>query len=681
MPEDSHKQAQSVTTVDWALTRGAAVFLLAFGSLPIASWIDGGLADPAYARRWIEWGYGMAICVGVGIVTAVLWRAPVSRLGVALKSNAHALSVGLGRSPAATDAAVAILCGGVYLAVAQMVFDGKPLLIDELVQVMQARMYAAGRLFLPTDAAPEFFSVLHMVDVGDRFYSQFPPGWPAMLAVGSVLDAEWMIGPICGAVSVLVFARLLRRMYGDGAPLTVAGGALLFGLGPFAAFQFASHMSHGPLVMWLLIGLLALSRVFAADHNSPTASRVWALAAGLAAGCAFAVRPLDAVAFAAPAAAWLFWCASKDRRVRSHVPAVVVGLAIPAALVMWVNVQTTGSPTLFGYEVLWGSSHGLGFHSAPWGDAHTPQRGLELLSLYVTRVNVYLFETPFPSLVPIVVALAIAGRLTAIERFLLVATGLHAMLYFAYWHDGFYLGPRFVMPWIPVLALFAVRLARHVARSGATPKLRAGIGGAVAAALVLVALSGIPVRSTQYRAGLASMRTDYGAEAARAGVTNALVFVRESWGAQLVARLWALGISRSATAALYSHVDACVLDHAVSAAERSPVRGKELEASLRELMNDSLLVRASTVSPDTTERMIPGAVYDSTCSARVMADRGGYALFPPFLLDRTSGNIYARDFQDRDSVLLNRYRDRRAFVVRREGVDGTSPLVWIPIAR
>jgi len=681
VPEDSHRLAQPAATVDWVLTRGTAVFLFVFGSLPIAAWIAGGLADPAYVRRWIEWGYGIAICGGAGIVSALLWRAPVSRVDLALRNAARALSVGLGRSPAATDATISILCGVVYLIIAQLVFDGKPLLIDELVQVMQARMYAAGRLFLPTDTAPEFFSVLHMVDVGDRFYSQFPPGWPAMLAVGSLLDAEWMIGPVCGAVSVLVFARLLRRIYGNDAPLTVAGGSLLFGLGPFAAFQFASHMSHGPVVMWLLVGLLALSHVLTAANDSPTVTRTWALTAGLAAGGAFAVRPLDAVAFAVPAALWLFWRASTDRLVRSHVAAVLVGLAVPTALVMWVNVQTTGSPTLFGYEVLWGSSHGLGFHPAPWGDAHTPQRGLELLSLYVTRINVYLFEAPFPSLIPIVAALAITGRLTAIERFLLVATGLHSVLYFAYWHDGFYLGPRFVTPWIPALILFAVRLAGHVARPGVPAKLRAGIGGAVVAGLVLVASLGIPVRATQYRAGLASMRTDYGAEAARAGVTNALVFVRESWGAQLVARLWALGVTRSATAALYSHVDACVLDHAVSAAERSSVRGEALEASLRELMRDSLRVRASTVSPDTTERMIPGTVYDSTCSARVIADRAGYALFPPFLLDRTSENIYVRDFQDRDSVLLNRHPDRRAFVVRREGVDGTSPLVWLPITR
>jgi hypothetical protein len=59
--------------------------------------------------------------------------------------------------------------------VARVVFDGRPLLIDEIVQVLQARMYASGHLSVPTDSAPEFFSILHVVDTGLRTYSQSRP--------------------------------------------------------------------------------------------------------------------------------------------------------------------------------------------------------------------------------------------------------------------------------------------------------------------------------------------------------------------------------------------------------------------------------------------------------------------------------------------------------------------------
>ncbi len=658
---------------DWILTRGIGIVLLCLGVLPVANWIPGGLTDAAYGSRWVEWAYGSLICVGAGVLSVVIGRtvrfSAVTRFVTSLRRR-------LLVAPLAADVVVAVGCGLLYALIARVVFDGRPLLIDEIVQVLQARMYAAGHLSTPVSIWPAFFSVLHVVDTGTRVYSQFPPGWPAMLVVGTFLHAEWLVGPVCGAVAVFAFARLLRRLLPAGAAVSVLGGALVFGLGPFAAFQFSSHMSHGPVVMWLVLSTVSLWHTVSGDGRGVAR---WALATGVCAGMAFAVRPLDAVAFGVVAGGWLMWRARKDRGSRIALAVSAAGLAVPVLAVMWVNARTTGSPFVFGYQALWGSAHGLGFHPAPWGEAHTPQRGVELLSLYATRLNTYLFETPFPSLLPAVLGLLTLRRLAPIERYLLMATAVHGALYFAYWHDGFYLGPRFVTPWIPMLTLLCVHAGRSLSVEGVRRWYRVGASGAMAAALALTVFIAIPVRAAQYRAGLTSMREDYGAEATRAGAQDALVFVHESWGAQLVARLWALGVSRSATAGLYAHTDACVLEHAVTQAEAGNTRGALLETSLRHLMADSLLIRASNVSPDTTERMLPGSVYDGTCSARVLADREGYALYPPFLLDNTSGNTYARDLGARDSLLVNANRGRPVFVVTRTGVDGTAPLKWIRI--
>ena len=85
-----------------------------------------------------------------------------------------------------------------------------------------------------------------------------------------------------------------------------------------------------------------------------------------------------------------------------------------------------------------------------------------MISLYVTRLQTYLFETPFPAMLPVIAALALTKRLSALDRYLLASATLLGALYFAYWHDGFFLGPRFVFPWLPVLVLFAARLPRLV---------------------------------------------------------------------------------------------------------------------------------------------------------------------------------------------------------------------------
>jgi len=665
--------------VDRVLAVSAAVALAALGMLPIAAWIPGGLSDPAYTQRWTEWGYGIAICVCMGLVCAIIAEGLPSRIRSGANRALSEVGRATGLHPGRVDAAIAAACLVLYAAIARGVFSARPLLIDELVQMLQAHTYASGHLATPVDSSPEFFSILHVVDVRNLVYSQFPPGWPAMLALGVFVNAGWLVGPVCGGVAVWVFAKLLRRTLGGASATVVAVGTVLFGLAPFTAFQFGSHMSHGPVLMWLLVAILALSHVTSPEPVQESARRRWALVMGLAAGCAFAVRPLDAVAFAAPAGAWLVAQVVSGRISARVLAAAAAGLVVPVCAVMWVNVSTVGSPFQFGYEALWGSGHGLGFHSAPWGDAHTPQRGIELLSAYATRLNVYLFESPFPSLLPVIVALVFIGPLTRIERYLLVATGVHGVLYFAYWHDGFFLGPRFVVPWLPLLIVSCTRLLHRSTWQRWHPRIRAGLVGGVLAAVAVTVCISLPERVAQYRAGLTSMRTDYSAEARKAGVANSVVFVRESWGAQMIARLWALGVSRPAAATLYSRVDACVLEHAISAAERDSLRHEKAELALRPLLGDSMLVRASTVSPDTTERMIPGTRYDSTCSARVAADREGYALYPPLLLERESGNLYVRDFQARDSVILKRYPDRPAFLLRRDGVDGSAPLRWLPM--
>lgn len=655
------------------LLYSAAMVLLVLGLLPVADWIPSGLSDPGYARRWVEWGYGTLICAGVAVVSALVFGRRAERV---LWVPPGALRQWMVSHPTRTDASVALCCFGAYVAIAWFVFDARPLLIDEIVQVLQARTYATGQLSTPTESAREFFSVLHVVDIGSRTYSQFPPGWAAMLALGSLVRAEWLMGPVVGAVAVFVFARLIRHLHGSDAPWLVVCGALVFGLAPFVAFQFGSHMSHGPFVMWLLTAVLLLAPLIESRVEFSGQVRWRHLFGGVCAGMAFAVRPLDGIAFVVPLFAWLTWRTARKTLPIASVVAATAGSLLPLAAVMFVNLRTTGSATTFGYEALWGASHGLGFHASPWGDAHTPQRGLELISLYVTRLNAYLFESPFPSLLPVAVALAISGPLSTIERLLLAVVAVHGGLYFAYWHDGFYLGPRFVLPWVPGLLLVTIRVARRMGEPGISRSVRAGLVGATVSAFALTAIVALPVRISQYRAGLSSMRTDYGEAALQAGVSNALVFVRESWGAQLIARLWAIGVSRPATATLYSRVDACVLEHAVTSLEQRNITGVNAEAALQPLQRDSALVRASNVSPDTTARMLPGATYDAVCTARVLSDRDGYVLYPPLLLDRTSGNTYVRDFQARDTILSRRFADRPHFLLSRDGVDGTASLVW-----
>jgi hypothetical protein len=553
---------------------------------------------------------------------------------------------------------IAVVSGILYATVAQVVLGGRPLLIDEIVQAFQAHIFAQGRLWMPAAPQPEFFSSMHIIDTGGRVYGQFPAGGPAMMVVGTLLGAEWVIGPVSAMVSVVAFGCLARRL--DARSGVRLGATLLFALAPFTLFMSGSHMNHVTSMMWLVIGVAALASVVSA----PTPRTLLALVSGLGFGMAATIRPVDALAFAVPAGAWYLWrSATQQGRWRDMV-AAGVGVFLPVGALLWINAHTTGHPLLFGYSVLWGSSHNLGFHETPWGIPHSPMRGVELLNLYVLRLQTYLYETPVPSLVPAIAALAFSRRLTALDRYLLATAGAVLGLYFAYWHDGFYLGPRFMYPLVLVFALWTARLpAILTERFGAGAVYRATVYAYTIAALIAIMVS-IPLRARSYAGGMISPRWDATAAEEEARVEDALVLVRESWGAQLMVRLWALGIERPTAEMLYRSVDRCRLEHGITALEASSERGPEALRTLLPLTKDADRLVKVEFSTDPTARILPGEPYSMLCRQRIIEEDAGFTVLPPLLLANRHGNIFARDLHARDTLLLAAYPDRRIYLLK-----------------
>ncbi len=616
----------------------AAIIVAALGFLPIANWIPDGHAAPGFQLLLDGWLSGTAICLGVGVVVAIVLRQrqlPAPRMD----------------APAGTDAvdpvAVGILAVAamLYLVVARFVFSGRPLLIDEIIQVFQARIFASGRLWLPAPAHPEFTSSMHLIDTG-KVYGQFPAGGPAMLALGSLVRAEWLVGPVSGVVSAWAFARLLRLVEPRRFVRRLA--LALFALAPFVAFMSGSHMNHVTSLMWLVLATAAL---FGAVRDD--APRVLpALGCGLALGMAATIRPVDAFAFALPAGLW-FLARTIRRPTRwRELVAAGAGVALPVAALCAVNWATTGAPLRFGYTVMWGRSHGLGFHAAPWGDLHTPARGLELLNLYFLRLQSYLFETPFPALLPAIAWLGLGRDHDDADRFFLVSGTLLCLLYAAYWHDGFYLGPRFLYALAPALALYS---ARAITIPVGNPLARRALGGALVTGVLVGLVVLLPIRVRQYQQGMISLRWNPDAELERAGVKDALVLVRESWGSELLVRLWALGVSRPAAEHYYRAIDPCVLEQTIGGLERSAADSTRALAALEPLVRDSIRLVRSGESSDPTLRRLPGFAYSALCNERLAEDASGFTLFAPNLLSRRTDVRFVRDLHGRDSLLLAGY--------------------------
>lgn len=654
-------------------TRLIALLVLALSLLPLAGWLPGGESDPEYAARLLDWAYGLALCGGIGGLVAYVAR--VRGRGDVAGTAPSPAPVNAVTAPGAGNGfavLVALVACGLYAVIARGVFSGRPLLIDEIVQVLQARWYASGQLSVPTPPLPEFFSILHLVDLGDRTYSQFPAGGPAMLALGALVGAEWLVGPVTGGVSIVLFARMLRTLEPTASQAWHRGTVMLFAAAPFGAFMFGSHMNHATALLWLLVAIVGLAGATGDERAHP----IWGLVSGLGLGIAATIRPVDAAAFALPAAAWLLWRARRGGRPFAALLLSGVGVALPMAVLFWVNSRTTGRATLFGYDLLWGAGHGIGFHRSPWGPIHTPLRGLELLGLYFTRLSVYLFETPFPALLPAAVALWWRRTLSPLDRYLLASAGMVLAGYWAYWHDGFYLGPRFMLPLLPVLVLWSARLPLALReRFPSTPSLHRGVRAALFAGAAYSLVSIAMVRVPQYRNGMTSMRTDIEAASRAAQVTDALVLVKESWGAQLVVRMWSRGISRSDAEVLYRNTDACVLELALTALEAEGVAGAAARARLVPLQADSARLVKSDRSPDYTERLLPGLVYAPVCEARIREDRAGFSHLAPLRLAQ-DGNVYARWLPGREAEIAAHHPGRAVYRLERAGSGVEAALVW-----
>ena len=301
-----------------ALARLWAVVLTIFSFLPFANWIAGGHEAPWYNTSLSEWISGSVISLGSAIVLFLVlrrldwWPSGWGRISAAAERNSTLTSALIG--------AVAL---SLFAVVALQVLSGRPLLIDEIVQVMQARILAEGRVARPADAYPEFFSALHVVDVGGTVYSQFPPGGPLMLLPGVLAGAPCLAGPVFGAIAVVAYWRLVRRT--EPTQGTALGAALLFAIAPFMVFMAASHMNHVPALAWLCLALLGLHSL--TSDETPRISA--ALFTGLCLGMMASIRPVEGIAFAIPAAMGLL---VRTLRRQTPLPCLLasgVGVALP----------------------------------------------------------------------------------------------------------------------------------------------------------------------------------------------------------------------------------------------------------------------------------------------------------------------------------------------------------------
>ncbi len=196
-----------------------------------------------------------------------LWRPDVAAAtGMRM---VYAIATGLlvawfalsGRSrpvPENTDYALVIASGLLCIALAVFAFQAFSASADEYGYNYLANTLTHGRLWNTPDppALSPYMRTLYVAEQEGKRVSQYPPGWPAVLAAFSRLSLPRVLAnPVLGMFSG-VFLVLALRQLGIPAAARAATVAITL-LAPFALFNHASFYNHA-LVETALLAVIWL---------------------------------------------------------------------------------------------------------------------------------------------------------------------------------------------------------------------------------------------------------------------------------------------------------------------------------------------------------------------------------------------------------------------------------------
>lgn len=515
-------------------------------------------ATTRFADERAFWVAGLLLIIGPAVVLASMVPRLFDRVWSSIRARVGGIRDGVFVLGVATLAFAAAATAAIY------VLSRKPTTSDEVAQLWHARILLSGRLWLPADPNPEFFAIDNVIDHG-RWYSQFPIGGPAIFSLAMLLHATWLLNPLLAGLTVVNVYRFASQAYGKGVARV---SALLCATCPFLLFMSGSYMNHTAVAFLTTLALAELPIWVSGSGRRRLGASV---IIGLSLGAAIAIRPLDGAIAVLALGAFMGFTAIRESRLQDLLVVAAAG-AIPIAGLLVANALTTGRPLLFGYEVLWGANHSLGFHDDPSGNPHTPARALALAIVYVMQLNWSLFEWPVAGLVIVAVAVVAIGKLGRWDAILIAWIGAQIVGYAAYWHAGAFLGPRYLFTVVPACLLIVGR-GLTAAEHHASPAMRRAIVASVGASI----LSGWLIPSTpvgavgtarSIRSTRRAFKLDLGPALEPLAGAKALVFVSETASSRLMRRMWGLGISRPDAGRLAATKDNCALLDAVAAEEQ-----------------------------------------------------------------------------------------------------------------
>lgn len=222
----------------------------------------------------------------------------------------------------------------IYFALTQ----GFPISGDDYSYTYQAKLFAAGKLYSENplyDRANPLNDCIAMSctkDYHGHRFSAYPPGWPALLAIGAALGASWIVNPLLGALLVFFILWYVEQKLGkEFVPVTW----LLLTLCLFFAYYAASTRAHIATALFVFAAFLCYD---AAERRSRHIGK-WLFAAGALLGYSSMIRYIDWI----PLGAWI-GISLLRRKNFSGLALFAVGFALLASGNLLYDALLSGNP-------------------------------------------------------------------------------------------------------------------------------------------------------------------------------------------------------------------------------------------------------------------------------------------------------------------------------------------------
>jgi hypothetical protein len=165
---------------------------------------------------------------------------------------------------------------------------------DSIAQWFQGKIFSRGMWVAPAPPFPEHFPMEWFRLWHAGWFSRYPLGWSALLAVGHLAGVPWLVPLLCGSGLIVATYALGTRLFGRNTG--ILAGALL-ALSPWFQMTSVNFMSHALAAVLCVCCVYLFVR--AEGEESFTASATF----GVCLGALLNVRPFDAALIALPLAA------------------------------------------------------------------------------------------------------------------------------------------------------------------------------------------------------------------------------------------------------------------------------------------------------------------------------------------------------------------------------------------